>query len=223
MSLSLGCYLSVSSPAISALESLCDLTCTFNYDLNKWDLIGLWHPANLWWMKWGRNTGYMVCAFIKVLHLHQTLQNSLKCMSDMNNQDDSNNTLWIMTVKHYWRWTFVRRLEKLWSRLPLLDEFSWVKSKHVNVQCVWIQWVQVWPTESCLVWTWCRFTWNAWLAKPNPSCLQTTMASIIPQFSLQTVPQTREPFFSARTSTRPSKGFLPPLRRICCSQKYPLL
>lgn len=149
-------------------------------------------------------------------------------------QDDSNNALWIMMVKHYWRWTFMRRLEKLRLRLPLLDEFSnnfltwnqWnlnIVGHNVNVKCVWIQQVQVWPTESFLVWTWCRFTWKAWLAKPNPSCLQTTMASIIPQFSLQTVPQTREPFFSARTSTRPSKGFLPPLRRICCSQKYPLL
>ena len=47
-------------------------------------------------------------------------------------------------------------------------------------------------------------TWKAWLAKPKPSCLQTTMASMVPQLSLHTVPHTREPFFSARTSTRPS-------------------
>ncbi len=52
-----------------------------------------------------------------------------------------------------------------------------------------------------------KHTWKAWLAKPRPSCLQTTMASIVPQPSPHTVPHTREPLCSIRTSTRPSKGY----------------
>lgn len=47
-------------------------------------------------------------------------------------------------------------------------------------------------------------TWKAWLAKPSPSCLHTTMASTVPQPSLQTVPQLRVPLRSASTSTLPS-------------------
>lgn len=47
-------------------------------------------------------------------------------------------------------------------------------------------------------------TWKAWFAKPKPSCLQTTMASIVPQLSLHTVPHTRELFLCVSTSTRPS-------------------
>lgn len=58
-----------------------------------------------------------------------------------------------------------------------------------------------------------KHTWKALLAKPRPSCLQTTMASIVPQPSLHTVPHTREPLRSIRTSTRPSKGLWPPLNR----------
>ena len=56
-------------------------------------------------------------------------------------------------------------------------------------------------------------TWKALLAKPRPSCLHTTMASMVPQLSLHTAPQVREPFLSASTSTRPSNGFRPPLSR----------
>lgn len=56
-------------------------------------------------------------------------------------------------------------------------------------------------------------TWKAWLAKPRPSCLHTTMASMVPQLSLHTVPHTREPFLSVSTSTRPSYGLRPPLNR----------
>lgn len=56
-------------------------------------------------------------------------------------------------------------------------------------------------------------TWKELLAKPKPSCLQTTMASMVPQPSPHTVPHAREPFFSTSTSTRPSKGFRPPLKR----------
>lgn len=58
-------------------------------------------------------------------------------------------------------------------------------------------------------------TWKALLANPRPSCRQTTMASTMPQFSPHTVPHTRDPFLSASTSTRPSKGFRPPFRRSC--------
>lgn len=66
-------------------------------------------------------------------------------------------------------------------------------------------------------------TWKAWFAKPYPSCLHTTMASMIPQLSLHTAPHTVEPFLSASTSTRPSYGFLPPLRRSCKANKHPRL
>lgn len=63
-------------------------------------------------------------------------------------------------------------------------------------------------------------TWKALLAKPRPSCLQTTMASMVLQPSLHTVPHTREPFLSTSTSTRPSYGLRPPLRRSCgCGKK----
>lgn len=58
-------------------------------------------------------------------------------------------------------------------------------------------------------------TWKALLANPRPSCRQTTMASTMPQFSPHTIPQTRDPFLSTSTSTRPSKGFRPPFRRSC--------
>lgn len=47
-------------------------------------------------------------------------------------------------------------------------------------------------------------TWKALLANPSPSCRQTTMASLVPQPSLHTVPHVSEPLRSARTSTRPS-------------------
>lgn len=70
---------------------------------------------------------------------------------------------------------------------------------------------------SPLRWSMCsrnrNLTWKAWLAKPRPSCLHTTMASMVPQLSLHTAPHTREPFLSARTSTRPSYGLRPPLNR----------
>lgn len=56
-------------------------------------------------------------------------------------------------------------------------------------------------------------TWKALLAKPSPSCRHTTMASTMPQFSPHTVPHTSDPFLFVSTSTRPSKGLRPPLRR----------
>ena len=56
-------------------------------------------------------------------------------------------------------------------------------------------------------------TWWALAAKPRPSCLHTTMASLMPQFSLQTVPQRLRPPTSISTSTRPSDGTLPPASR----------
>lgn len=40
----------------------------------------------------------MVCAFIKVLHLHRTLQNSPICYEHYH--DDSNDALRILMVKH---------------------------------------------------------------------------------------------------------------------------
>ncbi len=56
-------------------------------------------------------------------------------------------------------------------------------------------------------------TWWAREAKPKPSCLHTTMASFIPQFSLQIVPQRFLPPTSMSTSTRPSARSLPPASR----------
>lgn len=57
------------------------------------------------------------------------------------------------------------------------------------------------------------FTWWALAAKPKPSCRQTTMASLMPQFSLQMEPQRLTPPTSISTSTRPSDFSLPPARR----------
>lgn len=56
-------------------------------------------------------------------------------------------------------------------------------------------------------------TWWALAAKPRPSCLHTTMASVMLQFSLQTLPQRLRPPVSINTSTRPSDGTLPPTSR----------
>lgn len=56
-------------------------------------------------------------------------------------------------------------------------------------------------------------TWWALAAKPRPSCLHTTMASLMPQFSLQIEPQRLRPPNSIKTSTRPSDGSLPPASR----------
>lgn len=56
-------------------------------------------------------------------------------------------------------------------------------------------------------------TWWALAAKPRPSCLHTTMASLMPQFSLQTEPQRLRPPTSINTSTRPSEWTLPPASR----------
>lgn len=64
-----------------------------------------------------------------------------------------------------------------------------------------------------------KHTWKALLANPSPSCRQTTMASIVVHPSPQTVPQTREPLRSTRTSTRPSKGLRPPLNRSCSNKQ----
>lgn len=58
----------------------------------------------------------------------------------------------------------------------------------------------------------------AWLAKPRPSCRQTTMASRRPQWSLHTVPQRWTPFTSTCTSTTPSSGLRPPAKRTCNGQ-----
>lgn len=57
-------------------------------------------------------------------------------------------------------------------------------------------------------------TWRAWLAKPSPSCLQTTMASLSPHCAPHTAPHCSCPCTGTSTSTTPSSGLRPPARRI---------
>lgn len=58
-------------------------------------------------------------------------------------------------------------------------------------------------------------TWRAWLAKPSPSCLQTTMASFRPHCAPHTAPHCSRPCTGTSTSTTPSSGLRPPASRTC--------
>lgn len=78
----------------------------------------------------------------------------------------------------------------------------------ININCLLLP-CQWW----ILCWSGLSVTWWALAAKPRPSCLHTTMASLMPQFSLQTEPQRLRPLTSISTSTRPSDGTLPPASR----------
>ena len=105
--------------------------------------------------------------------------------------------------------------------------YTWTRSMYFS--CWWMVSVHA-PVclDACgcmSVWM-CMFghsmqhTFSPWLAYPRPSCLHTTMASLVPQPSPHSSPQRWVPLGSAwSTSTRPSYRDRPPPIRTCAGQR----